>query len=207
MVGGIFFLANTLLIGCESEAPPKLYKNPGSYSEREIENTMASKPAGIMTELEQVGPKEYRISKENPSSTTGVIVHKMDGSQEVIPQDRISSLMDQSGNDGGYGMGTVLASGLLGYMMGRNAGLNPYVYKDDTLFFQSIANRELIERRIKEEEKQRPGWSGRSYYFGSGRRYDGGDHSLRTSSGSITSGTTKSGFFSRFTSSIRSFGS
>ena len=64
-----------------------------------------------------------------------------------------------------------------------------------------------IERRIKEEEKQRPGWSGRSYYFGSGRRYDGGDYSLRTSSGSITSGTTKSGFFSRFTSSIRSFGS
>ncbi len=205
MAGGVFFLANMLLVSCDSDSPSRVYKNPGSYKEQDIERSMAEKPAGVMTELEQVGPKEYRISKEYPSSTTGVIVHKTDGTQEIIPQERLSGLMEQSASDGGFGVGSVLTSGLLGYMMGRNTAMNPFMYKDQGLFHQSMANRALVEQRIREEEERRPGWSGRSYYFGGGRRYDGKDYSLRTTSGRLTSGTAKTGFFSRFTSSMRSF--
>jgi hypothetical protein len=83
--------------------------------------------------------------------------------------------------------------------------LNPAVYRNSDLYAQSLANRELVERRIREEEQKRPGWSGRSYYYGYGRRYDGQDHTLRSPDGSMKTSKARSGFFSHFTSGTRSF--
>jgi hypothetical protein len=206
IVGGVFFLAQTLLAGCDSGTEPKTLKNPGAHAEWEIENDMADKPAGVMTEVAEVAPESYRIVNEYPSRTTGVVVSRLNGLRETIPAENLEALMGPPGqHPEGYGLGSVLASGLVGYMMGRNTSLNPAVYRNSDLFAQSLANRELIERRLKEEEDKRPGWSGRSYYYGYGRRYDGRDHTLRKPDGSIRTVAARTGFFTRFTSSMRGF--
>jgi hypothetical protein len=206
LVGGVFFLAQTLLTGCDTGPEPKALKNPGTHGEWEIENDMADKPAGVMTEVAEVAPESFRIVNEYPSRTTGVVVNRLNGMRETIPAENLEAIMGPPGQQpGGYGLGSVLASGLAGYMLGRNTSLNPAVYKNTDLFAQSLANRELIERRLKEEEDKRPGWSGRSYYYGYGRRYDGRDHTLRSPDGSVKTAKASTGFFSRFTSSMRSF--
>jgi hypothetical protein len=206
VVGGVFFLAQTLLSGCDSGPEPKAIKNPGTHAEWEIENDMADKPAGVMTEVAEVAPESFRIVNEYPSRTTGVVVSRLNGLRETIPAENIEALMGPPGQQpGGYGLGSVLASGLAGYMMGRNTSLNPAVYRNSDLYAQSLANRELIERRLKEEEDKRPGWSGRSYYYGYGGRYDGRDHTLRNPDGSTRTVAARTGFFTRFTSSMRSF--
>jgi hypothetical protein len=205
LVGGVFFLAHTLLAGCDEAPEPRALKNPGSYAEWEIENDMADKPAGVMTEVEEVAPNHFRITNEYPSRATGVIVNRLNGTRETIPAERVESVIGPPGQPQGFGLGPVLASGLMGYMMGRNTSLNPAVYKNHDLYSQSLANRELVERRIREEETRRPGWSGRSYYFGSGRRYDNRDHTLRSPDGAIHTARVKTGFFSRFSSSMSSF--
>jgi hypothetical protein len=206
IVGGVFFLAQTLLAGCDQGPEPKALKNPGTYAEWEVENDMADKPAGVMTEVEEIAPDSFRIVNEYPSRTTGVVVNRMNGLRETIPAENIESVIGPTGQQQqGFGLGPVLASGLMGYMMGRNTSLNPGVYKNNDLYSQSLASRELIEQRIREEEEKRPGWSGRSYYYGYGRRYDNRDHTLRTTDGSVRTAKAKTGFFSRFTSSMRSF--
>lgn len=206
IVGGVFFLAQTLLAGCDLGPEPKALKNPGTYADWDIENDMADKPAGVMTEVEEIAPDSFRIVNEYPSRTTGVVVNRMNGRRETIPADNIESVIGPPGQQQtGFSLGPVLASGLLGYMMGRNTSLNPAVYRNNELYAQSFANRELIERRIKEEEGKRPGWSGRSYYYGYGRRYDNQDHTLRKPDGSMQTSKAKTGFFSRFSSSMRSF--
>jgi hypothetical protein len=209
-MGGIFFLAQLLLAGCDSEPEPIAYKNAGQYPDWEIENSMVQKPAGVMTELGEFSPNSFRIVREYPSSTTGVVINRLNGSKEVVPQDRLEGIMAGSSSDSNiYSLGTVLTGGLLGYMMGRGAGLSPHVYQNQDLYIQSLANRSLIENRIKEEEEKRTGWSGRSYYFGTGGRYDGRDHYLKSSSRTSlvtrsASGTT--GFFSHFSSGKGSSG-
>lgn len=206
LVGGVFFLAQTLLTGCDSGPEPKALKNPGTHAEWEIENDMADKPAGVMTEVAEVAPESFRIVNEYPSRTTGVVVNRLNGMKETIPAENLEAIMGPPGQQpGGYTLGPVLASGLVGYMMGRNTSLNPAVYRNPDLYAQSLANRELIERRLKEEEDKRPGWSGRSYYYGYGRRYDGRDHTLRSPDGAVKTSKASTGFFSRFTSSMRGF--
>lgn len=208
IVGGVFFLAQTLLAGCDQGPEPKVLKNPGTYAEWEIENDMANKPAGVMTEVEEIASNSYRIVNEYPSRTTGVVINRMSGLRETIPAENIEPVIGPPGQQQqGFGLGPVLASGLIGYMMGRNTSLNPSVYKNSDLYSQSLANRELIERRIREEEEKRPGWSGRSYYYGYGQRYDSRDHTLRHTDGSVRTAKSNTGFFSRFTSSMQSFSS
>ncbi|MEN6467319.1 MAG: hypothetical protein ABFD62_19265, partial [Syntrophaceae bacterium] len=98
MAGGIFFLANTLLAGCDQ--PPPAPKT-GQYEEGE--NVMARKDAGVMTELQEVSPGEYRIVREYPSSRTGVVVNKLDGTKEDMPYDKVQSSMQNAGHEGGFG--------------------------------------------------------------------------------------------------------
>jgi hypothetical protein len=209
-IGGIFFLAQLLLAGCDSEPEPVAYKNAGQHADWEIENSMAQKPAGVMTELEEVSPDSFRIVREYPSSTTGAVISRLNGSREVVPQDRLEGIMAGSGNDSSiYSLGTVLAGGLLGHMMGRGTGFSPHVYQNQDLYIQSLANRSLVENRIKEEEEKRTGWSGRSYYFGRGGRYDGQDHYLKSSSRTslvTRSASGRTGFFSHFSSGTGSSG-
>ena len=203
IVGGIFFAAAALLYDWDEEPAPNAYKNPGNYPDWEIDNAMANKPAGVMTEVEEVGKDQYRIVNEYPSKNTGVTLRRLDGSMEPIPQEKIEGLMANAPAEGGtFALGPVLAGGLLGYMMGKNAGISPNVYKNSTMYSQALANRALVEQRIKEEEDKRQGWSGRSYYYGMGRRFDGRDHYLRGGAGGAvmrSSGTSsgRTGFFGR----------
>jgi len=189
-------LANTLLAGCDQPAPaPKT----GQYEEGE--NVMARKDAGVMTELQEVSPGQYRITREYPSSRTGVVVNKLDGAREDMPYEKVQSCMQNAGREGGFGVGTVLASGLLGYMMGMTTNLNPYVYRDNSLYSQSLANREVLAERIREEERKGNQWNARSYWYGrSGYTRAPGP---TVSSSSAPAG--KTGFFSRMMSSVRGF--
>lgn len=196
MAGGIFFLANALLSGCD-ESPPA--PQTGQYEEGQ--NVMARKDAGVMTELQEVSPGQYRIIREYPSSRTGVVVNKLDGTKEDMSYDKVQSCMQNAGHEGGFGMGTVLASGLMGYMMGKNTSLNPYVYRDSNLYNQSLANRDVLTERLREEERRNSQWNARSYWYGrSGYTRAPGP---TVSSSSAPAG--KTGFFSRMMSSIRGF--
>lgn len=197
MAGGIFFLANALLTGCDQPAPA-----PKSGQYEEGENVMARKDAGVMTELQEVAPGQYRIIREYPSSRTGVVVNKLDGTKEDMPYDKVQNTMQNAGNEGGFGLGTVLASGLLGYMMGKNTSLNPYVYRDSNLYSQSLANREVLTERIREEERRNGQWNARSYWYGrSGYTRVGPGTAVATSAAPAG----KTGFFSRMMGSIRGF--
>lgn len=196
MAGGIFFLANALLAGCD-EPPPA--PKAGQYEEGE--NVMARKDAGVMTELQEISPGEYRIAREYPSSRTGVVVNKMDGTKEDMPYDKVQNCMQNAGHEGGFGVGTVLASGLLGYMMGKNTSLNPYVYRDSNLYNQSLANREVLTERIREEERRSGQWNSRSYWYGR----SGYTRAPGSTVSSSSARTGKTGFFSRMMGSVRGF--
>lgn len=199
IIGGIFFLANSLLIGCES-ADDVTLGTPGSYS-GDSGNVTAQRQSGVMTMIEEVGSGDFRIVKEYPSKVTGVVVKKLDGTEETIPEEKISPVMDQAKNEKGMGVGSVLAAGLVGYLMGRNSSLGPYVYKDDSLYQQSLVNRQLLYKQQEEEDKRRGYsgyWSGGRYYSYHGRY---GDQHGRSSTGAA-----KTGFFSRLSSSFRSLG-
>lgn len=203
IVGGIFFMAGILLEGCDQEPDTSMPSNQSStFSGSETENVMARRSMGVMTEVQEVGPDDYKIVKEYPSRTTGIVVTRMDGSKQVIPEEKVSGLMEQSKTEKGFGLGTVLSAGLLGYMMGHNSSLSPYAYKDDGLYKQSLVNRDLIYRQQEEEDKRR-GYSG---YWNGGRYYSSSRTSPVSSVKSTGSGSTKTGFFSRLTSSFRSSG-
>ncbi len=202
VIGGIFFLANSLLIGCDSADDSVTLGRPHSYPDNSGGNIMAQSQSGVMTMIEEVGPGDFRIVKEYPSKVTGVVVKKQDGSQEVIPEEKIPSVMDQAKTEKGMGLGSVITAGLAGYLMGRNSSLSPYVYKDDLLYRQSLLNRELVSKQQEEEDRRRGYtgyWSGGRYY--SHNRQGGGNYVGRSSTGSA-----KSGFFSRMGGSFRSLG-
>jgi hypothetical protein len=203
IVGGIFFLANILLERCGQEPDTSMPSNQSStFSGTELENVMAQRSMGVMTMVQEVGPDDYKIVKEYPSRTTGVVVTKMAGSKQIIPEDKVAGVMDQAKSEKGFGLGTVLSAGLLGYMMGHNSSLSPYAYKDDSLYKQSLVNRDLIYRQQEEEDKRR-GYSG---YWNGGRYYSSSRTSPVNSVKSTSSGSTKTGFFSRLASSFRSSG-
>jgi hypothetical protein len=201
ILGGVFFLANSLLIGCDQEPEDNLAQSQsGAYSGSE--NVMSQRQSGVMTEVEELGPDDYRITKEYPSGVTGVIVKRLVGSKEIIPEDKVPQLMERERAEKGMGLGSVLSAGLLGYMMGRNSSLSPYVYKDDSLYKQSLMNRELIYKQQEEQDKRR-GYSG---YWAGGRYYSSTRNQAIDTAQHGTAGKTKSGFFSRLASSFRSSG-
>lgn len=194
IAGGVFFLAHTLLTGCD-EAPVKTTGGGDG-------NVMQERKAGVMTQIEETEPGDYKIMNEYPSSTTGVVVKRRDGTSETLTEDRARSLMDGAGQERNMlGLGTVLSAGLLGYMMGKNTSPNPFVYGNEAVYQQSLAGRLPLEERLKEEER-RTGSPMRSYWYGS--RHYGYSYGNRQYT-STSPGARKSGFFSRMTSSFRGF--
>lgn len=200
IIGGIFFLANSLIIGCDS-ADDQLSQNTTRSFGDDAGSQTANQQNGVMTMLEEVTPGEYRIDKEYPSKTTGVVVNRLDGTKEIIPEEKLPAIMDQQSKEKGMGLGSVLAAGMVGYMMGKNSILSPYVYKDENLYKQSLANRQLFYQKQEEEDKRRGYtggyWTGGRYYNPS-RPAGAGQHFGQTSTGSA-----KTGFFSRLGSSFR----
>lgn len=200
IIGGIFFLANSLITGCDSPNDVATQSKTRSY-EDDAGSQAVNQRNGVMTTVEEVAPDDYRIANEFPSKTTGVVVKRLDGTQEVIPEEKLPALMDQEKTERGMGLGPVLAAGMVGYMMGRNSTLGPNVYKDGNLYKQSLANRQLHYQQQEQEDKRRGYaggyWSGGRYYNPS-RPAGGGQSVGRTSTGSA-----KTGFFSRLGSSFR----
>jgi hypothetical protein len=197
--GGIFFLANALLTGCDSSVDTgRQPSSSGRQGDWESDNAMAARSAGVITEVREVAPNEYRIVKEYPSNVVGVIAQKLDGSLEVISSEKLKDLLAHSGESPPFGLGAVLAGGLVGYMMGKNTGLSQSVYADQSLYLQSLSNRELIDKRRKEQEQ----------YAGRTGGYRGGYHVYPgTGRPPETAGARKTGFFSRFASLFHSSGS
>ncbi len=202
IIGGIFFLAQSLIIGCDSADDPASQGGTRSYGDK-AGSQEAHQQNGVMTMVEEIAPNDFRIEKEFPGKTTGVVVKRLDGTQEVIPEEKLPAIMDQEKTEKGMGLGSVLAAGMVGYMMGRNSALSPHVYKDDNLYKQSLANRQLHYQRQEQEDKRRGYtggyWSGGRYYNPS--RSAGGDQLQRSGTGSA-----KTGFFSRLGSGFRSLG-
>jgi len=164
---------------------------------------MEERKAGVMTQIEETAQGEYKIMKEYPSNTTGVVVKRRDGTSEVLPEEKVRSLMDGASEERNVlGLGTVLSAGLLGYMMGRNVYPNPLVYGNEAVYRQSLASRIPLEERLREEEKQ-AGSPVNRYWYGS--RYYGWHYGSRGYDSSGTTGARKTGFFSRMTSGFRGF--
>ena len=164
---------------------------------------MVQRQSGVMTMVEEIAPGDFRIVKEYPSKTTGVVVKHLDGTQEVIPEEKVPAVMEQAKTEKGMGLGSVLTAGLMGYMMGRNSSLSPYAYKDDNLYKQSLLNRELIYKQHEEEDRRR-GYTGG--YWSGGRYYGSSRPAAGDNIGRPATGAAKTGFFSRLGSSFRSLG-
>ena len=199
IIGGIFFLAHGLIVGCDTADDPTLQGRTRSFGDDAT--SMAAYQQGVMTMVQEVAPGDYRIEQEYPSKQTGVVVNHLNGTKEVIPQEKIPSIMEQEKTEKGMGLGSVLGAGLLGYMMGKNSQLSPYVYKNENLYRQSLANRQLMYMQQEEEDKRR-GYTG-GYWLG-GRYYNpsrsaGGGHAVGRSS----TGAAKTGFFSRLGGGFR----
>ncbi len=199
IIGGIFFLANSLILGCDSADDAATQNRTRSFGDDAGSHT-AYQQSGVMTMVEEVAPGDYRIEKEFPSKQTGVVVKHVDGRKEIIPEDKIPAVMEQEKNEKGMGLGSVLAAGLLGYMMGKNSALSPYVYKDDNLYKQSLVNRQLLYQKQEEEDK-RLGYRGG--YWSGGRYYNPSRPAGGQEVGQAGTGKAKSGFFSRLGSSFR----
>jgi len=201
VIGGIFFLANSLILGCDSADDAAMQSTTRSFGDDAGSHT-AYQRSGVMTMVEEVSPGDFRIEKEYPSGTTGVVVRHLDGRKEIIPEEKIPAVMEQEKNEKGMGLGSVLAAGMVGYMMGKNSALGPSVYKDDNLYRQSLANRQLFYLEQEKEDKRRGFtggyWSGGRYYNPSRPAGGGGQHVGQTSTGSA-----KTGFFSRLGNSFR----
>jgi hypothetical protein len=202
MIGGVFFLANVLLIGCDADQDQNIQPQPSHSSSRDTENAMAQKNAGVLTELQETTPGQYRIIQEYPSTATGAVINRLDGSREVLPDEKVRELVNNAGDRSGYGVGAVLASGLVGYMMGKTVILNPDVYRGGDLYARSLANKDLMDQRRREEERRSSVGSGFRTYTGWG--YSGGRRT-EVGSGLQAPPAGKQGFFSRMTSSLRSF--
>lgn len=200
IIGGIFFLANSLIIGCDSADDQVMQGGMRSFG-NDAGTQAAYQQSGVMTMVEEIAPGDFRIDKEYPSKTTGVVVKRLDGTKEIIPEEKLPAIMNQEKTEKGMGLGSVLAGGLVGYMMGKNSLLSPYVYKNDNLYQQSLLNRQLFYQQQEEEDKRRGYtggyWSGGRYYNPS-RSAAGGQQVGRPGTGSA-----KTGFFSRLSSSFR----
>jgi len=199
IIGGIFFLAHSLIVGCDSADDATSQGRTRSFGDDWGSQTAYKQ--GVMTQVEEVAPDKYRITREYLSKTTGAVVQHLDGTKEVIPEDKLSSVMDREKNEKGMGLGSVLAAGLAGYMMGKNSLLSPHVYKDENLYKQSLANRQLFYMQQEEEDKRR-GYTGG--YWSGGRYYNPTrPASVGREIGRSSTGSAKTGFFSRLGSSFR----
>jgi hypothetical protein len=190
-VGGIFFLANTLLTayGCSPElkdCPPQFATTPA-----------AQQKYGVITEVREVEPGKFKIVRETPSKCTGVMVTHVDGSVEIIPKQKAEEMARDAPSHAGLGLGTVLASGLFGYMLGRTSFISSYVYANDGIYRQTLAKKDIITRKTGRDDRGYAGGGG-SYAVG---RYGGsggsGRYGGRTSYGTTSPGTKRGGFFSR----------
>ena len=92
IIGGIFFLANSLILGCDSADDAATQNRTRSFGD-DAGGQTAYQQSGVMTIVEEVTPGDYRIEKEFPSKQTGVVVKHLDGRKEIIPVEKIPAVI------------------------------------------------------------------------------------------------------------------
>ncbi|MBF0553178.1 MAG: hypothetical protein HQK96_01330 [Nitrospirae bacterium] len=195
-VGGIFFLANALLTtsGCS----PELKDCPPQFA-----NTATPlQKYGVITEVQEVEQGQFKIVSEVPSKCSGVMVTHIDGAVEIIPQQQAETMIRDAPNDFGLGLGTVLASGLFGYMLGRTYFISSHVYANDSIYRQTLANKAIITRKTGRDDSPQYSLGGGRYggLHGGGIEVGGvpagGRYGGRESYGKAGTGMKRGGFFS-----------
>ncbi|MBF0457676.1 MAG: hypothetical protein HQK99_07255 [Nitrospirae bacterium] len=186
-VGGIFFIANALL--ATSGCSPELKDCPPQFA-----NTATPlQKYGVLTEVQEVERGQFKIVSEVPCKCSGVMVTHIDGSVEIIPQQRAETMAREAPNDFGLGLDTVLASGLFGYMLGRTSFISSHVYANDSIYRQTLAKKDIITQKTGRDDIPSVSLGGGA---SKGGRY-GGRYGGRESYGTAGTSVKRGGFFSR----------
>ncbi|MCG6551771.1 MAG: hypothetical protein L7F77_05545 [Candidatus Magnetominusculus sp. LBB02] len=186
--GGIFFLAANALLAA-SGCSPQLKDCPAEF---------ANAPAplqkyGVITEVQEIEKGQFKVISEVPSKCSGVILTHMDGSSEIIPQQK-AELIARYADPGGIGLdlGTVLASGLFGYMLGRTPFISSHIYANEGIYRQTLARKDVITEKTGRTDQPNISFDAS---LPSGRQ-SSGRYGGRQSYG--TAGAKRGGFFSNF---------
>ncbi|MBN1838785.1 MAG: UPF0323 family lipoprotein [Campylobacterales bacterium] len=124
IAGGIGVMVIASMQGCE---------------QKEDKNALAeaAKTQGALVIVDEISPGEYKIAEEYPSSTTRVIVRQPDGSERILSQTEIDTLVKEEAakidnntsaltnpqlSSGQMGLGGVLLSSIAGAMIGSWIG-------------------------------------------------------------------------------------
>ena len=131
----------------------------------------ASQKKGAFVVIEEVAPKEYKITDEYPSSTTRVILKTLDGKEKILSQEELNKLIKEADkkieenrspltnpemSSGGMSLGeTILASAagaILGSWIGSKLFNNPTYQQQRERGYKSPT----VMQRSKESFRQKP---------------------------------------------------
>lgn len=129
---------------------------------------------GLVTEIEEVGTDEYKITNEtaiDDTSGSKVIAHHLSGKIDTLTMQEVREQQHQGGSTyHSHGMGSVLMHGMMGYYLGRSLSspINPGVYRDQSTYNRvaSSTGRTITNSAVRTTVR-RP--SSGSSGFGSGR--------------------------------------
>lgn len=181
------------------------------------ETTTDSYSQGVITEMTEVQPGQWKITAERPAGKEQVaaILHHFDGKTDTLQGQALQRQMQDysrrypENRVGHSGMMDVLMWGGIGYMAGRWLTPNPGYYANPGIFQRNNGWRQNIYR---ERENEGRGFFGRGFTGGRGTANSGIRYSptvSRTMSrstirGSAPRGSRSSGFGSR--GGFRGFG-
>lgn len=134
VVGGLGALLVTGLVGCDDKS-----KNNQQNQAQNDAFTNASQKEGAFVIVEESADGKYKIVDEFPASKTTIVLRKPDGSEKILTQEEIDTLVKEEEkkidagtspltnpnaqlSDGGMGLGGVLLSSIAGAMIGSWIG-------------------------------------------------------------------------------------
>ncbi|MEJ8803498.1 hypothetical protein [Pontibacter sp. H249] len=127
-------------------------------------------PDGIITELTEEGPDQWKITDErttNPGGSMAILKYndgRIDTLQGLALENQIKDLAanEQQYRQGGFGLGSVLWWSGMGYMAGRMMSPNPAYYANPGVMNKTAAWRQNVQTYRQQTTAPR---SGRSGYF------------------------------------------
>ncbi len=197
IVGGMGGLLIAAMGGCESSdhaLPPQQQAQSDAFAQ-------ASQRQGAFVVIEEVAPKRYKIVDEYPSSETRVILKSLDGTEKILSQEELDTLIKEEAKrieegkstltnpEIGSGMGglslgeTILASAagaILGSWIGSKLFNNPNYQQQRRT---SYKNPSTYSRSVDSFKKAKSTTSKKSGYFGSRSKSSTRSAPTRRSSG------------------------
>ncbi|UTJ05279.1 UPF0323 family lipoprotein [Arcobacter roscoffensis] len=195
MVGGLGAILVTGLVGCSDSG------NNNQQQGQSDAFSQASQKQGAFVVIEQSTDGQYAIADEFPASKTTIVLRRPDGTERILTQEEINTLVKQEEakidngtsaltnpevSNGGMGLGGVLLSSIAGAMIGSWLG-------------NKLFNNQNYQNQRKAQYKSPQTYSRSQNSF-----------SKNASSTKSSSASKKSGFFgnkSSSSSSRSSFGS